>query len=432
MYLGDFVEDSTHDFTFTTRAFATGAPATLSGSPAVSVYKANSTAQSTAGVTLTVDFDGVTGLNHVRIDTAADAFYAVANDYSVIITAGTSGGTSVVGETVGAFSIENRFREADLVAIQGDAQSAADLKDFADAGYDPATNKVQGVVLTDTATAVTNDVGITQGGADKVWLSAARTLSSFGTLVADIWAAVVDSAGVTTLLSRLTAGRATNLDNLDATVSSRLATAGYTAPPSVGAIADGVWDEALAGHAGAGSAGAALSAAGSAGDPWATALPGAYGAGTAGAILGTNLDATVSSRASQASVNTIDDLLDTEVAALQTSVNDLPTNAELATALGTADDAVLAAIAALNNLSAAQVNAEVLDVLSTDVQTELAALPAAATTLTNMLKTLYAYTTNEVRETSSLQTLRNRANSATIAQHSVTDDGTQYVRGSGS
>lgn len=41
--------------------------------------------------------------------------------------------------------------------------------------------------------------------------------------------------------------------------------------------------------------------------------------------------------------------------ASQTSVDDVPTNAELATALGTADDATLAAIAALNNLSAAQV-----------------------------------------------------------------------------
>jgi hypothetical protein len=35
---------------------------------------------------------------------------------------------------------------------------------------------------------VTADVGITQAGADKVWGSAARTLTSFGTLVADIWA----------------------------------------------------------------------------------------------------------------------------------------------------------------------------------------------------------------------------------------------------
>jgi hypothetical protein len=46
------------------------------------------------------------------------------------------------------------------------------------------------------------------------------------------------------------------------------------------------------------------------------------------------------------------------VTTLLTNVDALPTNAELATALGTADDAVLAAIAALNNLSAAQVNTE--------------------------------------------------------------------------
>jgi hypothetical protein len=52
-------------------------------------------------------------------------------------------------------------------------------------------------------------------------------------------------------------------------------------------------------------------------------------------------------------LDTIDDFLDTELPALTTAVADLPTNAELATALGTADDAVLAAIAALNNLSSA-------------------------------------------------------------------------------
>ncbi|MBK9003478.1 MAG: hypothetical protein IPM41_06335 [Sphingomonadales bacterium] len=51
------------------------------------------------------------------------------------------------------------------------------------------------------------------------------------------------------------------------------------------AIAAAVWDAALSGHAGTGSTGAALAAAGAAGDPWATELPGAYGAGTAGALL---------------------------------------------------------------------------------------------------------------------------------------------------
>jgi hypothetical protein len=53
----------------------------------------------------------------------------------------------------------------------------------------------------------------------------------------------------------LTALGDARLANLDATVSSRLATAGYTAPPSAAANADAVWDEALAGHAAAGSMG---------------------------------------------------------------------------------------------------------------------------------------------------------------------------------
>lgn len=55
-----------------------------------------------------------------------------------------------------------------------------------------------------------------------------------------------------------------------------------------------VWDEAIASHLGAGSTGAALNAAGAAGDPWLTNLPGGYLAGTAGYIVGTNLDDTIS------------------------------------------------------------------------------------------------------------------------------------------
>lgn len=46
--------------------------------------------------------------------------------------------------------------DVSLTEIGGVAQSATDLKDFADEGYDPATNKVQGVVLTDTTTTNTD------------------------------------------------------------------------------------------------------------------------------------------------------------------------------------------------------------------------------------------------------------------------------------
>lgn len=87
---------------------------------------------------------------------------------------------------------------------------------------------------------------------------------------------------------------------------------------------DDVWDEALSGHTTAGTSGKALSDAGAAGDPWGTALPGAYSAGTAGYLIGTNINATVSSRASQTSVDTVDDFLDTEIAAIKAKTDNLP------------------------------------------------------------------------------------------------------------
>ena len=79
---------------------------------------------------------------------------------------------------------------------------------------------------------------------------------------------------------------------------------------TVTSIVNGVWDEAIAGHLTAGTTGNKLNSAASAGDPWTTALPGAYGAGTAGKILGDNLNATVGSRATQTSVDTIDGIVD--------------------------------------------------------------------------------------------------------------------------
>lgn len=88
----------------------------------------------------------------------------------------------------------------------------------------------------------------------------------------------------------------TKLVNLDATVSSRLASASYTTPPTAAAVADAVWDEDLSQHLTGGSTGSGLNAASSAGDPWATSLPGAYGAGSAGYIIGNRLDAAVTSR----------------------------------------------------------------------------------------------------------------------------------------
>lgn len=103
--------------------------------------------------------------------------------------------------------------------------------------------------------------------------------------------------------------------------------------PSANAIADQVWDEVLSGHLGAGSTGNALNAAGSAGDPWATTLPGAYGAGSAGKIIGDNLNATISSRSTQTSVDAVAGYVDTEIATIIANISALPSAASIATAV---------------------------------------------------------------------------------------------------
>ena len=108
-YVGDITLGDTLDIKFTTRRFSTGVPYTLAGSPVISAYVGNSVTQITAGITLTVDFDGVTGLNNVRIVATVANGFAAATNVALVITVGTVDSVSVVGENIGAFSINNRF-----------------------------------------------------------------------------------------------------------------------------------------------------------------------------------------------------------------------------------------------------------------------------------------------------------------------------------
>jgi hypothetical protein len=107
-YLGDIAEDGIIRGSFNTRQ-TDGTPITLAGTPTLAVYKDAGVSESTAGVTLTVDFDSITGLHLFTIDTSADAFYVTGSDYRVVIAAGTVDGVSVVGVEVGSFSIQNRY-----------------------------------------------------------------------------------------------------------------------------------------------------------------------------------------------------------------------------------------------------------------------------------------------------------------------------------
>lgn len=100
-----------------------------------------------------------------------------------------AGGLFTRGTAAGQINQDADGRiDSNPVALGGTAQSLTDLKDFADAGYDPASNKVEGVKLVDTTTANTDMRG-TDGAntttpptasaiASAVWGAATRTLSA--------------------------------------------------------------------------------------------------------------------------------------------------------------------------------------------------------------------------------------------------------------
>ncbi len=101
----DLVLEDTAYFDFTTRAFATGVPTVLAGSPVLKVLEENNATPITAGVSVAVDRASVVGLNMATIVATAANGYEEGKAYSVYISTGTVGGVSVVGEKVAEFTI---------------------------------------------------------------------------------------------------------------------------------------------------------------------------------------------------------------------------------------------------------------------------------------------------------------------------------------
>lgn len=128
-----------------------GAPITWAGSPAVAVRKDAATATTTDGVSLVVDSGSVTGLHTLTIDTSQNGtFYATGHEFSVIVTAGTVDGTSVVGEVVLRFRLGEV--PADVQAWDGGAlpvpAEAGDEMDLVDAPNSTAVAVIQSGLAT--------------------------------------------------------------------------------------------------------------------------------------------------------------------------------------------------------------------------------------------------------------------------------------------
>jgi len=265
-----------------------------------------------------------------------------AGDYRADVThfggsAGTfSGGrpevntTHAAGTAWGSGAITAASIAADAITAAKIADGAIDAATFAAGAINASAIAADAITAAKVAADVTTEL---QSG-----LATASALSTVAGYLDTEVAAIL--AAVDTEVAAIKA----KTDNLPA---SPAATGDI---PSAASIADAVWDEAVADHNGAGSTGAALAAAGGSGDPWSTALPGAYSSGTAGYIIGTNLNATVSSRLASASytapldaagvraavglasanldtqLTAIDDYLDTELAAVKAKTDLLPSD----------------------------------------------------------------------------------------------------------
>lgn len=87
-----------------------------------------------------------------------------------------------------------------------------------------------------------------------------------------------------------------------------------------------------------------------------------------------------------------------------------------------------AAISSLNDLSAAQVNTEVSDVLKTDTISELGAVPGATPTFEEAIMFAYMALRNRNTASSSQRTIQNNAGT-TIGTASLTDSGSVFTKG---
>lgn len=428
-YIGDIVSGTTLYHLWNSNT-SLGASVTRATNGTVYIYKDLTTSsETTLGVTDSEDFDSVTGVHAVTVNTTA-AFYATGSEYHAILKSATIDGATVSAGLF-AFSIENRSTHPKSHYPSNFSKTVIDTSGIVDAdvrqwlGTAAATPTTAGVPEVD----VTHWLGTaaatpTVGGVPEVdvthWLgTAAATPTTAGVPEVDVthWRGTAAPAEHTSGYPIVTIKDGTGTGEID-TASGRVA----ITEAQIDQIVDEVLDEDMTGHQTQGTLGQAI------GDPAAdtntifkavvtdatgatvgvdvvaikaetveiladTAEIGAAGAGltninlpnqtmdivgnitgnlsgsvgsvtgavssVTGAVgsvtgnVGGNVTGSVGSvlgglNTTAGVITTLDGLdtaQDSQHSTTQTAIDALPTNAELATALGTADDAVLAQIA---------------------------------------------------------------------------------------
>ena len=83
---------------------------------------------------------------------------------------------------------------------------------------------------------------------------------------------------------------------------------------------------------------------------------------------------------------------------------------------------------ALTDLSAAQINAEVVDVINTDVGAEVSAIPAAAPALRTQIQLVYQWLRNKILTTATTDKIH-KDDGTLVGTSTLSDDGTTTTKG---
>ena len=298
--------------------------------------------------------------------------------------------SSAVSVTVNVYTI-NALQTGDSFARLGAPTGASVSADIADVPtvsefnartlaaadyFDPTADTVANVTTVATLTGHTAQTGDTYAALPTNFSDLSITVTTGRVDVAS-----VEGSDATDQIRDAVVDDATRIDASALNTLSGFAPASTIAAatdvPSAAANADAVWDEAASGHVGAGSF---------------------------GVQCGTDIDAI---------------LADT---------NELQTDWANGGRLDLLVDQIITDIAALNNISTADVNAQVLDVMNTDTFGEPTGVPGATATLVAKLGWLAALARNKVTQTATTTTLRNDADGANIATATVSDDGSTFTR----
>ena len=448
------------------------------GCPIVEIYEDNSTTQITASETLTVDFDSVTGFNNLRIVCTSGNGFEAGKSYSAMLSAGTVGGTSVVGETIVNFTVEREPVNWAQVTAPSTAVdlSATDIQlvDTCTTNTDmrgtdnAALASVLGA-LADAASSGDPDAATTVVSYLKQVVNTLEGSTGIPTFPAE--AAPANNVSMVEVLRAIHADvtgldgdamRGTDNAALASNVPDSLAHADLKTqlvtdyhldhafavdydPASPPGVATALWNELSESDGGVSrfTANALEQAPSGGGGGDATAanqttiinhLTDIKGAGwTSTDTLENIYNDTNELQGDWTNGGRLDLILDdilldtAEIGTAGAGLSNIPWNSSWDTEVESEVTDALTAYGA-STVTTAQVNTEVADVLTVDTFAEIS-VPAATATLADMIHWIFTVHRNKITQTATTQLVRNDADSGNLSTSTVSDDATTFTRG---